>query len=83
MKPFCERRAACEKPAGKSARPEPAPVGHPFYSLPNCFITPHIAGSMGGEVVRMAEYMLSEYEALSAGEPSRYEVTLKMLETMA
>ena len=38
---------------------------------------------MGGEVVRMAEYMLSEYEALSAGEPSRYEVTLKMLETMA
>ena len=63
--------------------PEPAPVGHPLYSLPNCFITPHIAGSMGGEVVRMAEYMLSEYEALSAGEPSRYEVTLKMLETMA
>lgn len=63
--------------------PEPSPAGHPFYSLPNCFMTPHIAGSMGGEVVRMAEYMVDEYEALIAGRPVRYEVTLKMLETMA
>ena len=38
---------------------------------------------MGGEVVRMAEYMLSEYESYTAGKPCRYEVTLKMLETMA
>ena len=63
--------------------PEPAPAGHPFYRLPNCFMTPHIAGSMGGEVVRMAEYMLDEYERYTAGKPCRYEVTLKMLETMA
>lgn len=63
--------------------PEPSPVGHPFYSLPNCFMTPHIAGSLGGEVVRMAEYMVDEYEKYVAGEPCKYEVTLKMLETMA
>ena len=63
--------------------PEPSPAGHPFYSLPNCFMTPHIAGSLGGEVVRMAEYMVDEYEALIAGLPVRYEVNLKMLETMA
>lgn len=63
--------------------PEPSPAGHPFYSLPNCFMTPHIAGSLGGEVVRMAEYMVDEYEALTEGRPVRYEVTLKMLETMA
>ena len=63
--------------------PEPSPPGHPFYSLPNCFMTPHIAGSMGGEVVRMAEYMVDEYEAFTTGKPVRYEVTLKMLETMA
>ena len=63
--------------------PEPSPVGHPFYSLPNCFMTPHIAGSLGGEVVRMAEYMVDEYEALTEGRSVRYEVTLKMLETMA
>ncbi len=63
--------------------PEPSPAGHPFYSLPNCFMTPHIAGSLGGEVVRMAEYMVDEYERLTAGVPVKYEVTLKMLETMA
>ena len=63
--------------------PEPSPEGHPFYRLPNCFMTPHIAGSLGGEVVRMAEYMVDEYEKYTAGQPCRYEVTLKMLETMA
>ena len=35
------------------------------------------------EVVRMAEYMVDEYERLTAGVPVKYEVTLKMLETMA
>ena len=63
--------------------PEPSPVGHPFYSLPNCFMTPHIAGSLGGEVTRMGEYMADEYERYAAGKNCRYEVTLKMLETMA
>ena len=63
--------------------PEPSPAGHPFYSLPNCFMTPHIAGSLGGEVVRMAEYMVQEYVDYTAGNPCRYEVSLKMLETMA
>jgi phosphoglycerate dehydrogenase-like enzyme len=46
-------------------------------------MTPHIAGSMGGEVVRMAEYMADEYERFISGERCEYEVTLKMLETMA
>ena len=63
--------------------PEPSPEGHPFYSLPNCYLTPHVAGSLGGEVVRMAEYMADEYEAYAAGSPCRYEVSLHMLETMA
>ncbi len=63
--------------------PEPCALDHPFYTLPNCFMTPHIAGSLGGEVVRMAEYMVSEFEKYIAGEPCRYEVTAEMLETMA
>ncbi len=63
--------------------PEPSPTDHPFYTLPNCFLTPHIAGSLGGEVVRMAEYMVQEYVRYTAGTPCRYEVSLKMLETMA
>lgn len=63
--------------------PEPPTEGHPFYTLNNCLLTPHIAGSAGDEVARMGEYMLSEFEAYVSKTPTNYEVTLKMLETMA
>lgn len=63
--------------------PEPPVAGHPFYSLPNCMLTPHIAGSSGDEVVRMAEYMADELELYINNKTCRYEVSLKMLETMA
>lgn len=63
--------------------PEPPVAGHPFHSLPNCILTPHIAGSLGDEVHRMAEFMAEEYQLYVSGQPTRYEVSLKMLETMA
>ena len=63
--------------------PEPPAEGHPFYSLENCVLTPHIAGSLCSETHRMAEYMREEYERFTAGLPTRYEVSEKMLETMA
>ena len=63
--------------------PEPPEEGHPFYTLPNCFLTSHIAGSLGPETCRMAAYMVREFERFTSGEPCEYEVTLKMLETMA
>ncbi len=63
--------------------PEPPAEGSPFYTLPNVFLTPHIAGSIGNEVHRMAQFMFEEYEAFDAGRPTRYSVTLSMLETMA
>lgn len=63
--------------------PEPPESGHPFYSLENCILTPHIAGSNGDEVKRMGEYMLDEYMRFVNNEPTLYEVSLKMLETMA
>ena len=63
--------------------PEPPVDGHPFYTLPNCMLTPHIAGSAGDEVSRMGEYMLDEYRAYLGNGTCRYEVSLKMLETMA
>ena len=63
--------------------PEPPVEGHPFYSLKNCILTPHIAGSAGMEVFRMSEYMVNEYNKYIAGEKTQYEVSLKMLETMA
>ena len=63
--------------------PEPPEKDSPLWTLPNVFLSPHIAGSMHNEVARMGLYMTQEYEALSQGKPCRYEVTEKMLETMA
>lgn len=63
--------------------PEPPVEGHPFYSLPNCILTPHIAGSAGMEVFRMSEFMVDEFNKFTKGEKTLYEVTHKMLETMA
>jgi phosphoglycerate dehydrogenase-like enzyme len=63
--------------------PEPPVEESAFYDLENCILTPHIAGSCGFEKYRMAEYMLEEYRNDAQGAPCKYEVTLKMLETMA
>lgn len=63
--------------------PEPPLADSPLYTLENVFLTPHIAGSMGNEVHRMAEFMCEEAKAHNAGEETRYSVSLKMLETMA
>ena len=63
--------------------PEPPHEGHAFYTLPNCFLTPHIAGSLMNETHRMAEYIIEEYHRFTSGEACLYEVSEKMLETMA
>ena len=63
--------------------PEPPIENSPFYSLPNCILTPHIAGSKGMEVHRMSEYMVQEYSRFTEGSPCLYEVTERMLATMA
>lgn len=63
--------------------PEPPVDGSPLYSLPNCIITPHMAGSLGQEVQRMAVYMADECARYLSGEPCQWEVSLKMLESMA
>ena len=62
---------------------EPPHAGSELYTMPNVFLTPHIAGSMGNEIHRMAEFMYVEYTALSEGKPTRFEVTAGMLKTMA
>ncbi len=63
--------------------PEPPEPDSEFYTLPNCILTPHIAGSAGNEVRRMGEYMKEEYKKFIQNEPCKYEVTLEMLKTMA
>lgn len=59
---------------------------NPFSQIARCkniIVTPHIAGSLGKEVVRMAEYMVDEAQRIDNGESPAYEVTVKMLKTMA
>lgn len=63
--------------------PEPPQDGHKFYELQNCILTPHIAGSNGDELCRMAEYMVNAYSDYINEIPSKYEVTKEMLKTMA
>lgn len=63
--------------------PEPPLPDSPLYQLPNCILTPHIAGSMGQEVQRMGLWMAEEFDLYAAGAPCRYEVTAQMLCSMA
>lgn len=63
--------------------PEPAPADSPFWRLPNCYLTPHRAGSTSGEVQRMGELAINECLAVIAGKPPRFQVLESMLATMA
>lgn len=62
---------------------EPPAEDSRIFTLPNCFYTTHIAGSLGNEVRRMGEYMIAECTKYLQNQPCSYEVTLDMLEWMA
>lgn len=49
--------------------PELPPPDSPLYDLPNVLLTPHIAGSLGGELHRMADRALDEVARFAAGLP--------------
>ncbi|MFJ4875121.1 hydroxyacid dehydrogenase [Streptomyces sp. NPDC088745] len=49
--------------------PELPPPGSPFYTLPNVLLTPHLAGSFGNELHRLAEHALDELARYGAGLP--------------
>jgi phosphoglycerate dehydrogenase-like enzyme len=51
--------------------PEPPREDSPLWTMPNVFLTSHIAGSIGDEVVRMADYIIEEFDAWEKGEPLR------------
>lgn len=49
--------------------PELPPALSPLYELPNVLLTPHIAGSQGNELHRMADQALDEMERFASGLP--------------
>jgi len=54
--------------------PEPPAADSPLYELPNVFLTPHIAGSMGPECERMGLAMIDELIRYQNGEPLRWAI---------
>ena len=63
--------------------PEPPLPDSPLYELSNVYLSSHLAGSIGDETVRMADYMIAEWQRWQRGQDLHYQVTLPMLETMA
>ena len=63
--------------------PEPPEPDSPFYTLPNVTLTSHIAGSLNDEVIRMADYMIEEFQRYEKDEPLHHEVSIDMIDTMA
>ena len=62
---------------------EPPAEGSKFFTLENVFLSPHIAGSQGWEVRRMAELVIDEFENYLNGRPTPYEITPEKLAKMA
>ncbi|MER5436152.1 hydroxyacid dehydrogenase [Streptomyces sp. NPDC002588] len=54
--------------------PEPLPADSPLYRLPNVFLTPHIAGSLGNELERLGRIVVEELERVANGLPLAHEV---------
>ncbi|ADI12895.1 putative glycerate dehydrogenase [Streptomyces bingchenggensis BCW-1] len=54
--------------------PEPLPGRSPLYDLPNVFLTPHLAGSLGNELERLGRTVVDELQRLVAGEPLLHTV---------
>ncbi|MFD0673045.1 hydroxyacid dehydrogenase [Cohnella sp. GCM10027633] len=63
--------------------PEPPAIDHPFRSLPNVTLIPHIAGATNNGLYRIGDYLTRELELFVQGEPLRGEVNLAGLHRMA
>jgi phosphoglycerate dehydrogenase-like enzyme len=63
--------------------PEPPAADSPLFTLPNVFLTPHIAGSVGTECLRLGECMAEELDRYLRGEPLWWEITRERAAAMA
>lgn len=54
--------------------PEVLPADSPLYEHENVLLTPHVAGSLGSELLRMGQSAVQEISRLAAGRPLAYPV---------
>jgi len=62
---------------------EPCPLDHPYRTLPNVILTPHIAGVAAENRFRIGTFAVNEVEAFVQEKPFIHEVTKEKLATMA
>jgi phosphoglycerate dehydrogenase-like enzyme len=63
--------------------PEPPAKDSRMWDLPNVVYTPHICGSLGDEVLRMADAMIEELERTLRGEAPLFTIDQHALQVMA
>jgi phosphoglycerate dehydrogenase-like enzyme len=63
--------------------PEIPPATSPLFTLPNVFLTPHVAGAIGTERARLGLMVVEEVERFVRGEPMLYEIEPALLERLA
>lgn len=63
--------------------PEPPASDHPFRSLPNCILTPHIAGAVNNGVKRIGQFAIDEVKRMLAGEKLEGEVKQEQMSVLA
>jgi phosphoglycerate dehydrogenase-like enzyme len=63
--------------------PEPLPPESPLFSLPNVVLTPHIAGALGTEVVRLGDTAIAELSRYAAGLPFAHPLRREDLDRVA
>jgi phosphoglycerate dehydrogenase-like enzyme len=61
---------------------EPVPADSPLLRLPNVVLTPHLAGALGPECERLADYVLEDFRSALAGGPVRGEISQLRSATM-
>jgi phosphoglycerate dehydrogenase-like enzyme len=63
--------------------PEVLPPSSPLYDLPNVFLTPHIAGSLGNETERLADHIVAELDRFANGVALKHLVKREHLARLA
>lgn len=63
--------------------PEVLPAHSPLFELPNVFLTPHIAGSLGSETQRLTDCIVDEVERYSRGAALKHLVRREQLARLA